>query len=58
MTTWHQRFDSSPWVIACDRFDRTDALARRFFVELMRRRGQQLHLTKDPLSCDRTITAK
>jgi tetratricopeptide (TPR) repeat protein len=59
LTAWHQRFDSSPWVIACDRFDHAGALARRFFVELMRRRGQQLHLTllvaTDPINTETVV---
>ncbi|HEX8922199.1 MAG TPA: hypothetical protein VF766_12035, partial [Pyrinomonadaceae bacterium] len=34
-----------PWVIACDDYHRAGALVRRFFTELMRRRGRQLNLT-------------
>jgi tetratricopeptide (TPR) repeat protein len=36
--------DDGPWIIGCDAFDRTGSLARRFFGELMRRRGRQLRL--------------
>jgi tetratricopeptide (TPR) repeat protein len=35
----------APWVIACDDYHRAGALVRRFFTELMRRRGRQLKLT-------------
>lgn len=35
----------APWVMACDDYDRAGALVRRFFTELMRRRGRQLNLT-------------
>lgn len=42
---WQQRSDGSPWVIACDRYDRTSTLVRYFFAQLMRRAGEQLHLT-------------
>lgn len=45
LTAWHQRSNSSPWVIACDHYDRAGTLVRRFFVELMRRAGEQLNLT-------------
>jgi tetratricopeptide (TPR) repeat protein len=42
---WHQRSACSSYIIACDYFDRSGALVRRFFRELIRRRGQQLRLT-------------
>ncbi|MBA2377690.1 MAG: tetratricopeptide repeat protein, partial [Rubrobacter sp.] len=45
LDAWYQYTDGSPWVIACDCYNRTGALVRRFFAELMRRRGQQLNLT-------------
>jgi tetratricopeptide (TPR) repeat protein len=35
----------APWVMACDDYHRAGALVRRFFTELMRRRGRQLNLT-------------
>lgn len=38
-------FNCSTWVIACNHFDRIGALARYFFVELIRRCGQRLSLT-------------
>jgi tetratricopeptide (TPR) repeat protein len=34
----------TPWVIACDSYDAASAMSRRFFKELMRRRGERLHL--------------
>jgi tetratricopeptide (TPR) repeat protein len=45
LDTWYQYTDGSPWVIAGDRFDRAGTLAKMFFAELIRRRGQQLNLT-------------
>ena len=45
LAAWHRRDHSSAWVIACDHFDRAGFLVGRFFVELMRRRGQHLNLT-------------
>jgi tetratricopeptide (TPR) repeat protein len=46
MAAWHERSGSTtPWVIACETFERAGALVRRFFLELVRRRGQQLQLT-------------
>lgn len=41
---WHTRDGSSPWVVICDDFDRVGALVRRFFQELVRRRGRKLGL--------------
>ncbi|MBW4575436.1 MAG: tetratricopeptide repeat protein [Aphanothece sp. CMT-3BRIN-NPC111] len=45
LDAWYPYTDGSPWVIACDRYDRAGVLVRRFFSELMRRRGKQLNLT-------------
>lgn len=42
---WQQRSDGSPWIIACDRYDRASTLVRYFFAQLIRRAGEQLHLT-------------
>lgn len=42
---WHSRSGGGRWVIACDFYDRAGAMARRFFTELMRRRGSRLRLT-------------
>jgi len=36
--------DERPWVIACDHFDQVSYIGRRFFRELMRRRGERLRL--------------
>jgi tetratricopeptide (TPR) repeat protein len=35
---------ATPWVIACDAFDKAGAMGSLFFRELMRRRSQQLNL--------------
>jgi tetratricopeptide (TPR) repeat protein len=45
LTSWKQLQPNTSWIIACDRFDQASALVRYFFIELMRRRGQSLHLT-------------
>ncbi|HEX6288555.1 MAG TPA: tetratricopeptide repeat protein [Herpetosiphonaceae bacterium] len=45
LDAWYKLGPGAPCVIACDSLDRGGALARRFFVELMRRRGRQLRLT-------------
>lgn len=45
LDAWYQHSDGSPWVIACDSFDCAGVLVQRFFVELIRRRGQLLNLT-------------
>lgn len=45
LAAWHARSGAPPWVIACDAFDQAGALVRRFFLELVRRRGPQLQLT-------------
>lgn len=37
--------DDTPWVIACDSYDEVGHIGRRFFRELMRRRGQRLRLS-------------
>lgn len=34
----------TPWVIACDCFDEAGAMGAKFFAELMRRRGERLHI--------------
>jgi tetratricopeptide (TPR) repeat protein len=45
LSDWHQISPEERWIIACDRYDRSTTLVRRFFVELMRRRGDRLNLT-------------
>lgn len=37
--------EGPPWVIACESFDQISHIGRRFFRELMRRRGESLGLT-------------
>jgi tetratricopeptide (TPR) repeat protein len=44
LSEWHQRCGSRPWAIACDNYDQANGLVRRFFRELVRRRGEQLGL--------------
>lgn len=34
----------TPWIIACDSFSQSGAIAARFFRELIRRRGQELNI--------------
>jgi tetratricopeptide (TPR) repeat protein len=43
--SWHQRTPETPWVIACDSYDRAGPMVQRFFAELLRRRGESLKLT-------------
>ncbi|QLE58446.1 tetratricopeptide repeat protein [Nostoc sp. TCL26-01] len=61
LAAWYQQTDRSPWVISCDRFHQAGALARMFFTELIRRRGQQLNLTlliaTDP-GTEETVTSQ
>jgi hypothetical protein len=42
---WHRHTGAGRWAIACDSYDRAGAMARRFFTELMRRRGSRLRLS-------------
>jgi tetratricopeptide (TPR) repeat protein len=45
LDSWKIATDAeSPWVIACDGYDLAGAISSRFFRELMRRRGESLHL--------------
>jgi len=44
LAEWKARDDGGIWVIACDDFNQSSHLARRFFRELVRRRGERLHL--------------
>jgi tetratricopeptide (TPR) repeat protein len=41
---WHELTDPGPCSIACDGYDDANGLVRRFFSELVRRRGSQLGL--------------
>ncbi len=45
LAAWHERGGGGAWVVACDSYDRSGALVRRFFRELMRRRGRTMELT-------------
>lgn len=40
----HPDASDAPWVLACDGYDRASHLGRRFFRELVRRRGRKLRL--------------
>jgi tetratricopeptide (TPR) repeat protein len=40
LANWRQRYNPNPWVILCDNFDRAGYMVRRFFAELMRRKGE------------------
>jgi tetratricopeptide (TPR) repeat protein len=44
MDAWHAIEPWTGWAIACDCFDSTTSLVRRFFAELLRRRGAELRL--------------
>ena len=44
LAEWHQETGGGRWVVACDDFDCCGELVRRFFHELVRRRGEQLDL--------------
>jgi len=52
LSEWHDLTQPGRWSIACDGYDDASALVRRFFAELLRRRGAQLGLrllvTADP----------
>ncbi len=41
---WQELTGAGPWSIACADFDEANALVRRFFAELWRRRGAELDL--------------
>ncbi len=42
---WHEVAHPGPWSIVCDDYDAANGLVRKFFVELVRRRGAQLGLS-------------
>jgi tetratricopeptide (TPR) repeat protein len=44
LSAWHELVDPGPWAIACDDYEDANGLVRRFFAELVRRRGSQLGL--------------
>lgn len=41
---WHDETGYQGWTLGCDDFDRLGCIGRRFFVELVRRRGERLNL--------------
>jgi tetratricopeptide (TPR) repeat protein len=41
---WHELADPGPWSLVCEDYDEANPLVRRFFAQLVRRRGAQLHL--------------
>jgi tetratricopeptide (TPR) repeat protein len=45
LAAWKERQDPAPWLIICDSFDRSGYLIRKFFSELMRRRGEKCRLS-------------
>ncbi|MDX6708508.1 MAG: hypothetical protein QOI48_4354 [Solirubrobacteraceae bacterium] len=44
MSEWHALSGGGPWSVACDGYDDANGLVRRFFTELIRRRGARLGL--------------
>jgi len=44
LAEWHDVAKPGPWSIVCDDYDAANGLVRRFFVELVRRRGRHLGL--------------
>jgi tetratricopeptide (TPR) repeat protein len=44
LSEWHELTCPGPWSVVCDGYDDASALLRRFFAELVRRRGEQLQL--------------
>jgi tetratricopeptide (TPR) repeat protein len=42
---WYSHAPPAPLVVVCDGYDRASALCRRFFRELVRRRGEKLGIT-------------
>jgi len=46
VASWKSHVDPlSPWMIACDDFDRAGVVDSQFFRELIRRRGKTLHIS-------------
>jgi len=45
LDAWYAQSPPAPRVVVCDGFDRAGALCRRFFRELLRRRGEKLGIT-------------
>lgn len=59
LDAWYEYGDGAPWVIVCDDYDQAGFLVRRFFAELIRRRGKRLNLTLltavKPGACEDTM---
>jgi len=45
LDAWYTQAPPAPRLVVCDGFDRAGALSRRFFRELLRRRGHKLGIT-------------
>lgn len=45
LAAWQERKEAPSWVIVCDEYPKAGELVQFFFRELMRRRGEALHLT-------------
>ncbi|MGF1936483.1 MAG: tetratricopeptide repeat protein [Nostoc sp. ChiQUE02] len=45
LDSWYDYTDGSPWLIICNYYEQAGFLVRRFFAELIRRRGQKLNLS-------------
>jgi tetratricopeptide (TPR) repeat protein len=45
LDAWYAHAPPAPRVVVCEGYDRAGALSRRFFRELLRRRGQKLGIT-------------
>ena len=45
LDAWYTQAPPAPRVVICDGYDRAGALSRRFFRELLRRRGEKLGIT-------------
>ncbi|MGF1992343.1 MAG: tetratricopeptide repeat protein [Nostoc sp. ZfuVER08] len=45
LDSWYDYTDGSPWLIACNDYEKAGFLVRRFFAELVRRRGKKLKLS-------------
>jgi tetratricopeptide (TPR) repeat protein len=67
LSEWHQRRGLRPWAIACNNYDQANGLVRRFFRELVRRRGRQLGLQllvcarvgrSGDIVCDTAVTGR
>lgn len=44
LDSWFERINGFSWIVVCDDYDRSGLLVRRFFSEILRRRGKKLNL--------------